>query len=189
MSPTTPTGRDAPGDGARPVPQPAAPPPPSPAGAQPARRRPDVAAFAVAALLAGLSALIFWSTARMGSVALYARIGPTAFPYAVAAGLGLLALGTAVAAWRGDFPAREPDNYGPVAWIVGGLVAQMLLLNTAGFSLATGVLFAATARGFGRGPLWQTIPIGTAFAFVIWFLFSRGLSLTIPEGPLERLIP
>lgn len=153
------------------------------------QRRPDVAAFAVAALLAVLAAVIFWSTARMGSVAQYARIGPTVFPYAIAAMLAFLALGTAIAAWRGDFPARERDDPGPLAWITGGLVVQMLLLNTAGFSVATGVLFAATARGFGRGPLWQTIPIGIVFAFVIWFIFSRGLSLTIPEGPLERLVP
>ncbi len=164
--------------------------PTEPGGASPpARRRPDVAAMAVAALLAVAAGLIFWSTSQMGAVAQYARIGPAVFPHVIAGGLVLLAIGTAIAAWRGDFPAREPDNYGPVAWITGGLVAQMLLLNVAGFSLATGVLFAATARGFGRGPLWQTIPIGTVFAFVIWFIFSRGLSLTIPEGPLERLVP
>ncbi|MGV6875174.1 tripartite tricarboxylate transporter TctB family protein [Pseudochelatococcus sp. B33] len=152
-------------------------------------RRPDIAALAVAVMLVGLAALVFWSTSRMGAVAQYARIGPTVFPYTVAAGLAVLALATAVAAWRGDFPERETDHYGPVAWITGGLVAQMLLLNTAGFSVATGVLFAATARGFGRGPLWKTIPIGVVFAFVIWFAFSRGLNLTIPEGPLERLVP
>lgn len=158
-------------------------------GDAPPRRRPDAAALAVALLLAGIGALIFWSTARTAPVAQYARIGPTVFPYAIAAAFGLLSLGTAVAAWRGGFPARDTDRYGPLGWIICGLVAQMLLLNIAGFSVATGILFAATARGFGRGPLWQTIPVGIVFAFVIWFVFSRGLSLTIPEGPLERLVP
>ena len=39
---------------------------------------------------------------------------------------------------------------------------QLLLLKTAGFSIATGLLFAFTAKGFGRGPLWLTIPVGSS---------------------------
>ncbi|MFT0891911.1 tripartite tricarboxylate transporter TctB family protein [Pseudochelatococcus sp. G4_1912] len=155
----------------------------------PRRARPDWAALVVAVALAILAAVVLISAARMAPVAQYTRIGPTVFPYAIATLLALLAIGTAIAAWRGDFPAREVDHYGPIAWITGGLVAQMLLMNITGFSIATGVLFAATARGFGRGPLWQTLPIGIVFAFIIWFIFSRGLSLSIPAGPLERLIP
>ena len=95
---------------------------------------------------------------------MYARVGPTTFPYVIAAGLAALAVGTAVSAWRGGFPEREADHAGPILWIVGGLVAQMLLLKPAGFSIATGVLFACAARGFGRGPLWLTVPIGIVFA-------------------------
>jgi putative tricarboxylic transport membrane protein len=49
-------------------------------------------------------------------------------------------------------------------------------------------LFAATARGFGRGPLWLTIPLGIVLSFAVWFVFSKGLQLTLPAGPLERLI-
>jgi putative tricarboxylic transport membrane protein len=75
-----------------------------------------------------------------------------------------------------------------MVWIVGGLAAQMLLLKVAGFSIATGLLFAATARAFGRGPLWLTIPVGIVLAFVIWVIFARGLQLSLPAGPLERLI-
>ena len=78
--------------------------------------------------------------------------------------------------------------HGPVLWIVGGLVLQMLLLKPLGFSIATGFLFALTARGFGRGPLWLTIPIGIVFALFVWFLFSRVLMLSLPTGPLESLI-
>ncbi|ODN68506.1 Tripartite tricarboxylate transporter TctB family protein [Methylobrevis pamukkalensis] len=72
-------------------------------------------------------------------------------------------------------------------WIVGGLLAQMLLLTTVGFSIATGILFAATARGFGRGPLWMTVPIGIVLSFVIWLIFARVLQLSLPAGPIEQL--
>ena len=151
-------------------------------------RRPDRAALVIAAVLAVISVVIAWSTATMGGAASYARIGPTTFPYVIAAGLFVLSIFTAFAALRGDFLAREEQNIGPMVWIVGGLVAQMLLLKVAGFSIATGLLFAATARGFGKGPLWMTIPLGVVLAFVIWVIFAKGLQLSLPAGPIERLI-
>jgi putative tricarboxylic transport membrane protein len=153
-----------------------------------AGRRTDKAALVIAAALAGIAALIAWSTYSMGGAASYSRLGPTAFPYAIAGGLFILAIWTVFEAVRNDFPEREPQKFGPVVWIVGGLVAQMLLLGVAGFSIATGLLFAATARGFGRGPLWMTIPLGIVLSFVVWFIFAKGLKLTLPAGPLERLI-
>ncbi|SFI63491.1 putative tricarboxylic transport membrane protein [Phyllobacterium sp. CL33Tsu] len=150
-------------------------------------RRPDRAALVIAAVLAIIAAVIVYSTAtaRGGSAT---RIGPGAFPYAIAACLFVLAIWTAFEAVRGDFPEREEQKVGPIIWIVGGLAAQMLLLHIAGFAIATGLLFAATARGFGRGPLWLTIPIGIVLSFVIWVIFAKGLQLSLPAGPLERLI-
>jgi putative tricarboxylic transport membrane protein len=150
-------------------------------------RRPDRAALVIAAALAVVAIVIAWSTANMGGAATYARIGPTTFPYVIAFGLFVLAICTAYEALRGDFPQREEQNFPPMLWIVGGLAAQMLLLKTVGFSIATGLLFAATARGFGKGPLWLTVPLGIVLALAIWFIFAKGLQLALPAGPLERL--
>ena len=44
-------------------------------------RRPDGAALVIAALLAGLAAVIFWQTQAMPVTAQYARVGPTTLPY------------------------------------------------------------------------------------------------------------
>lgn len=152
-------------------------------------RRPDGAALAIAVILAAIAAIIIYQTSQMRLPPIQARVGPTVFPYVIAGGLLLLSAGTAISALRGSFPARSDDNYGPILWIVGGLIAQILLLSTIGFSLATGVLFAFTAKGFGRGPLWKTIPMGALLAFVVWLIFAKGLQLSLPAGPLERLIP
>ena len=116
------------------------------------------------------------------------QIGPKAFPYLVAACLFGLAIWTAFSASWGEFPERETQNLPPILWIIGGLAVQMLLLKTAGFSIATGLLFAATAKGFGRGPLWFTVPLGIVLAFALWIVFARGLQLSLPAGPLERLL-
>ena len=152
------------------------------------QRRPDRAALVIAVCLGIAAIVIAWETAIMPGAGGYARVGPTAFPYAIAAVLFVLAIWTAAEAIRGDFPEREEQQVAPLIWIVGGLAAQMLLLKVAGFSIATGLLFAATARGFGRGPLWMTVPLGIAIAFVIWVIFAKGLQLSLPAGPLERLI-
>jgi len=157
-------------------------------GSQQPQRRPDGAALVIAAILAGIAIVIFWQTSQMRVPPVQQRVGPTVFPYIVATGLALLAIGTLISAVRRGFPERSKDDFAPIAWIVGGLVAQILLLSTVGFSIATGVLFAFTAKGFGRGPLWQTIPIGVIFAFIVWFIFSRGLQLSLPMGPVERFI-
>ena len=154
---------------------------------QQAKRRPDRAALVIAAALAIVAVVIAWSTASHGAGANYARVGPTTFPYFIAAVFLGLSIWTAFEAFRGDFPEREHQEISPILWIVGGLVAQMLLLKVAGFAIATGLLFAATARAFGRGPLWQTIPIGLVLSFVIWIIFAKGLQLSLPAGPLEQL--
>lgn len=151
-------------------------------------RRPDGAAFVIAAILAGIAVVIFWQTSQMRVPPVQQRVGPTVFPYVVASGLVLLSIGTLVSGLRRGFPERTPDQLGPILWVVGGLLGQILLISTAGFSIATGVLFACTARAFGRGPLWQTLPIGIVFSFIVWFIFARGLQLSLPQGVLERLL-
>lgn len=149
--------------------------------------RPDGAVLVIAALLGLLSAIIFWQTAKMPAPAQAAPVGPGTVPYVIATGLGVLAIGHLVAAFRHSFPARDADRVAPMLWIVGGLVLQMLLLKPLGFSIATGCLFAFAARGFGRGPLWLTIPIGIAVSLAIWLVFAGLLQLSLPAGPLENL--
>jgi len=151
-------------------------------------RRPDGAALVIAAALAVIAVVIFWQTRAMPATAMQSQVGPTTMPYVVAAGLFLLAVGTAVSAFRHGLPEREADRVGPMLWIIGGLVLQMLLLKTAGFAIATGLLFAFSARGFGRGPLWFTIPLGIVIAFAIYLVFAGLLNLSLPAGPIERLV-
>ena len=152
------------------------------------RRRPDWAALAIALGLLALSAVLAWDASRLGSGGAYARIGPQTIPYAIAIGLAGLAAWTAIEAWRGDFPDREKQDKLPVLWIVGGLLAQMILIKFVGFSIATGVLFAMTARGFGRVSLPIALVSGILISALVWLVFARLLQLSLPAGPPERLM-
>jgi len=154
----------------------------------PAGRRPDVAALAIGVGLAALAAVVFFETRAMPVAGQYAKVGPTTAPYVIAGCLALLAIGHFVTAFRHGLPPRDADRPGPMLWIIGGLVLQMLLLKPLGFSVATGLLFAFAARGFGRGPLWLTIPVGIVLSLVIWLIFAGLLKLSLPAGPLEHLL-
>lgn len=151
------------------------------------QRRPDRAALAIAAVLSAIAAVIFFDVARVKGAAGYSQVGPATVPEWIAFGLIGLAVWTVIEAFRGDFPERERQEFGPVVWVVAGLAAQMLLLKTAGFSIATGVLFALVAAGFGRRKLWLTIPLGIIFCLGIWLTFAGLLQLSLPAGPLEHL--
>ena len=151
------------------------------------RRRPVWAALAIAIVLFAIAALIFYDVARLQGGNVYSGLGPATVPKGIAIGLIVLGVWTVFAAMRRDFPVREYQEVPPVLFIVGGLAAQMLLLKTAGFSLATGVLFALTAAGFGKTKFWISLPAGIALSFVVWIIFARFLQLSLPAGPLERL--
>ncbi|RIX99643.1 tripartite tricarboxylate transporter TctB family protein [Aureimonas flava] len=158
----------------------------APSDHAPTGRRPDRAAFAIGIGLAVLGLLVLLDASQIGGGA-YARIGPATFPILIGCALVVLAGWTMVEAWRGEFPERDHDEFAPIVWIVGGLAAQLLLLTTAGFSIATGLLFAATARAFGKRRLYMSIPVGILLSLAIWLMFTKILNLALPAGPLERL--
>lgn len=148
-------------------------------------RRPDRAALAIAVLLLVLAGVVAFDASRLSGAAAYARIGPQTVPYAVALCLAALGIWTIVEALRGDFPEREPQEARPVLWIVAGLLIQLLIIRFIGFSIATGLLFALVARGFGERRFWISVPFGIVLSVVVWVVFARGLALTLPHGPLE----
>ena len=57
-----------------------------------------------------------------------------------------------------------------------------------GFIPATTVLFAMTAAAFGRRAFLVDVAIGFVLAFVIYLMFDKVLTLSLPAGPLERLL-
>ena len=151
------------------------------------KRGADWPALAIAAFLAIVGGVMLWDAARLADLGGYSGIGPATIPRVVGAGLILLAIWTVAAAFRRDFPEREKQHFGPVFWIIAGLALQLVLLRVAGFSIATGILFAFTARAFGKRNLALSLPIGIVLSFVVWAIFSQLLMLHLPAGPLERL--
>lgn len=155
---------------------------------QGSRRRPNWAAYGIAVGLAVLAAVLLWDAASLSQDGGYAGVGPADIPRLIAYGLIALAIATVVSAWRDTMPRMPEQNFGPVVWILAGLVLQLLLLQIAGFTLASALLFGFTARAFGRKPLWLTIAVGVGVAFLIYVVFALLLKLSLPAGPPEEFL-
>jgi putative tricarboxylic transport membrane protein len=154
-------------------------------------------ALAEALLGLGIAALGVFMAIETSSIQvspIYAKIGPQAIPYIVAGGLilfGLLFAGLAlrVHAPPGTAdPSEERADWQPLVAISGGLIAQMLLLERAGFVIASALLFFCVAFGFGSRRYLRDGAIAILLAVVVHVGFTRGLNLQLPAGLLAGVL-
>jgi putative tricarboxylic transport membrane protein len=151
-------------------------------------RRPDIAGLAIAGILLIIALVIFWDTHTLALAPTYG-LGPKAMAYVVASGMAVLAFGNAFLAWRGDFPERESFDPKAIVLILGGFAALIAIIALGGgFIPATAVLFAATSTAFGRRAIVTDLAIGAGLAVAVFLLFDKLLTLSLPAGPIERLL-
>lgn len=151
-------------------------------------RRPDGAAFFIAAGLAVIGGVMIWDAARIPDMAGYAGVGPADVPRLIGWVLVALAIWTVIDGLRGGFDPRPRQQPVPILWILAGLGLQLVLLSLAGFVIASAMLFACTAGAFGKRNMLLTVPVGIVFAAIVYFVFDRLLQLNLPGGPIEMLV-
>ncbi len=145
--------------------------------------------------VAALGAFIAIETSMIGVSPAYAKVGPQAIPYLVAAGLilfGLLFAGMSLrpraAGDAVEAPKTEPADWRGLAVISAGLIAQMLLLVPAGFVIASAILFFCVAFGFGSRRYVRDAVVAILLAFIVYIGFTRGLDLQLPAGVLAGVL-
>ena len=154
----------------------------------PASRRVDSAGIVIAFALAALAAVLVWDASQLQSNNPYG-MGPHVMPVVIAVGLGILAIGNLVEALCGNLPARESADPKAVWLILGGLALLIVIIGLGGgFIPATSALFVATATAFGRRAILTDLAIGLVLTTLIYLAFDRLLTLSLPAGPLERLL-
>jgi len=148
----------------------------------------DRAGLVIAFALAALAGVLVWDASRLPSSTTYG-MGPQAMPIVVAIGLALLAIGNLVDALRGNLPERESADPKPVLLILGGLALLIAIIGFGGgFILATSALFVATSAAFGRRAFLVDFAIALVLTTLIYLAFDKLLTLSLPAGPLERLL-
>ena len=154
----------------------------------PASRRVDPAGVIIALALAALAAVLVWDARQLSSTSMYG-MGPEAMPIVVAVGLGLLAIGNLIDALRGNLPPRESADPRAVLLILAGLALLIAIIGFGGgFILATSALFVTTSAAFGRRAVLADSAIALVMSTLIYLAFDRLLTLSLPAGPLERLL-
>jgi putative tricarboxylic transport membrane protein len=147
----------------------------------------DRAGVVIALALLLIAAVLVVDALRIQANVVYG-LGPQAMPIMVAIGLAILAAGNLVNAVRGADAEREDMDFRPVLLILAGLALMITVIGVGGgFIPAMTLLFAATATAFGRRAIAADLIIGFVIATVIYFAFSKLLTLSLPAGPLERL--
>ena len=151
-------------------------------------------------LLAGLFVLGFglvgiWQATAIPVSPLYAQVGPKAVPYVVAGGMTLLGALLVLVAFRGGWSASVaevaeagPPNMRALGLLGAGLLANLVLIGPAGFSIAASAQFVLVAAAFGSRSMARDLLVALPLTLLVWFLFVQGLGVNIGAGLLEGMV-
>ncbi|MCP2164887.1 putative tricarboxylic transport membrane protein [Goodfellowiella coeruleoviolacea] len=122
---------------------------------------------------------------------------PRAYPYLI--GILLVVAGIAVGTqvWRGktapaeegeDIDTDQPTNWRGIAVLVALFVVHALLIDYIGWPLAAALLFGGTAVTLGARRWWAVVVASLALPIILLYVFTYGLSVYLPPGPLKVLM-
>jgi putative tricarboxylic transport membrane protein len=153
-------------------------------------------ALALGAVVFGL--LVIWQTTQIRVAPIYSTVGPRVIPYIVGAGLVLTGLWLAFEALTGrttagsaeseDVDLSLPTDWRTISLLALALIAYLLLIERAGFVIASAVLFVGAAYAMGSRRYVRDVVIGVLMALALYVLFNRGLGLDLPAGVLGGIL-
>lgn len=142
--------------------------------------------------LLGLAGLGLWQTLSIPVSPMYAKVGPTIFPYLAVIGLFGLSLLLVLKAFQGGWQDAEEKEVAPdwraFGFVVAGLFANLTLIEPLGFTAASTVMFVLITYGFGSRQPARDAAIGLAVALASYFGFAKLLGVNIGAGLIENLL-
>src|SRR5215204_3335153 len=164
----------------------------------PLERRVNIGEMLLALWAVLFGILIVWQTTLIRLTPAYSKVGPRVIPYIVGAGMIVVGVWLAYEALTGRMSlgtteSEDADPTLPTDWRTIGLLAlallvYLLLIERAGFIIASATLFVMAAFAMGSRRLARDIAIGIVMSTVLYVVFSRGLGLSLPAGILEGIV-
>jgi len=152
--------------------------------------------IAVSAGVLALGAIVLAGAWELPAGGGYAQVGPGVVPRIVGGVLLLLGALLLREALTGGFRGVDeeaevhlPMDWKAFGWLSGGIILYGLLVERAGFLIASTLLFVAVARGFTSRRWLSNALVGFAVAAFIFAVFNYGLGLQLPAGILKGLLP
>ena len=151
-------------------------------------------AFAGSLLILGL--IVIFDTSRMMIPVGEETVGPQVFPYLIGGFLISISLGLFIQVLRGNLGVPEGTEFGEIidktdykslAMVAGSMATYPVLIERAGFIIATTVAFFGVSYAFGATKLRKNLVIALVFSAIVYFAFSRGLGVNLPAGILKVL--
>jgi putative tricarboxylic transport membrane protein len=148
-------------------------------------------AFAGSLLILGL--VVLYDTSKMLVPPGSGTVGPQIFPYLVSGFIIFISLGLFIQIFRGNLGVPEGTEFGEVvektdfkslSMVAGSMLTYPLLIERAGFIIATSVAFFGVAFAYGAKNLVKNLIISIVFSFIVYFTFSKGLNVGLPAGIL-----
>ena len=120
-------------------------------------------------------------------------VGPQIFPYLVSGLVVLVSLGIFVEIFRGNLGQPEGTEFGDTVdktdymsllLVAGAMATYPLLIERAGFVVASTVAFFGVSFAFGAKNVAKNLLISVIFSLIVYFSFTRGLNVNLPSGIL-----
>jgi putative tricarboxylic transport membrane protein len=150
-------------------------------------RIPNRPTAVIAVVLFAIAFITYWDASHMKVRAAYG-MSASAASYFVTILFVALAIGHLISAFKPSDIEVESADWMAVGWIgfaLSGLIGSIWMGG--GFILGATLLFALTARAFGRKALFVDLCLGAVIGVLVFLLFNKLLTLALPQGPLERL--
>ena len=151
-------------------------------------------AFAGSLLILGI--IVVFDTANMLVPPASGTVGPQIFPYLVSGFLILVSIGIIIQVLRGNLGQPEGTEFGDtieksdfktLLVVAGSMATYPLLIERAGFIVASTVAFFGVSFAFGAKNVVKNLIISVIFSAIVYFSFTRGLNVNLPSGIMGGL--
>lgn len=124
-------------------------------------------------------------------------IGPKVIPFAIGTGLALIGVLLAVDVLRGgrgeqeageDVDLSRGSDWRTVAILAASFIANIVLIERAGWPISGAVLFFGSAYALGSRRTVRDVAIALTLSIGTWYLFVVGLGIDLPVGVLAGIL-
>lgn len=151
--------------------------------------------FALGFLLLGL--FVLFDAYTLEEPGVFSVVSPKTFEYIIggfATFVGLLLISEVARGKYGVAEGTEPgDKFLPpdiktMVIVIGSMALHIFLIEPAGYIAAAALTFYGVTFAFGSRKFVKDIAISFIFAVVVYFVFSKGLRIFLPDGIFENLL-